>query len=446
MSDNLLLEKDGEISESSQQISMKANIQTEEYSSSKSNLFEFDIVSDTLKHIYSKSKMRKHLSSGLSVFYSYPILIIIFSFLFGLLFFGLSMLFIYFQICENFMKPKIFLIFLSLFFSILIIIIRVSDDLKNKVNIGAKWERKNILKNIGLLLTLIVLAIAAFFFHHFFDKLLNYNENNDLKLIYKEKANDEKNKYINDFLFQYIINCYLIDENKIEKENLKVNFENTPNINLILKKLHKNLIISLIPLLIFCISKLLKTILIEVKYTVPKFIVFINFFFLNILIFISHFFYDEDNDNWFIISLFEIILISLIYIGYIFWVIVSVYKLNKNPKDKNFAIYKYGLGQLLIIFAVDIINMLGTSLIYLSLIINFISYANDKQKYKDISNSLLSLKYGFLLCIVSNSYYYGHHLLSLIFRPIALQYAPPKLKNSFYIRANRNLSFFTLIH
>ena len=440
----LLLDKDNEISESSQPISMKGNIQTEEYSSSKSNLFEFDVVSDTLKHIYSRSKLRKKLSSGLSTFYSYPILIILFSFLIGLLFFGLSMLFIYFRIFSNFIKPIIFLIFLSLFFSILIIFIRVSDDLKNKINIGAKWERKNIVKNIGLSLTLIVLVISAFFFHNFFSKLLNYNEKFDIEYYYTENKKNIKSKTTYDFLFQYIINSYLIDENKIKNEKIKVNFK--INDNSLFKNLHKNFIISLIPLSIFCISKIIKTILIEVKYTIPKFIVYINYFFLIILIFVSHFLYDKENYNWFLISLFEILLLSFIYIGYIMWIIASVYKLSQNPKDKSFAIYKYDLGQLFIIFAFDIINILGSSLIYISFIINYLSYVNDQQKYKDISNSLLTLKMGFLLCIICNSYYYGHHLLSLIFRPIALQYAPPKLKEDYYIRATRNLSFFSIIH
>ena len=108
-----------------------------------------------------------------------------------------------------------------------------------------------------------------------------------------------------------------------------------------------------------------------------------------ILIFISHFLYDKNNYNWSLVSLFEIILLSFIYIGYIIWIVASVYKLSKNPKDKSFAIYKYELGQLLIIFAFDIINMVGSSFIYISFIINYLSYENDDLKNKDISNSLL---------------------------------------------------------
>ena len=433
----LLLERENETSESSvKTLSMKANFQMEEFSSN-SNLFAFDIVSDTLKHIYSKSKIRKQLSSILSTFYSYPLLILLFSFLLGLVFFGLSMLFIYLRIFQNIMIPIIFLILLSLFFSVLLIIIHVVDDLKNKVNIGAKWERKNILKNFGLSLTLITLVIGAFFFQKFFNKVIYHHKNNEISIKYD---NNNDSKYKIDFIFEYIINCFIFENND------QINEKNNINIYLdskILKNLHKSFMISFIPLFIFSISKIIKTMLIEVKYTIAKMIVFINSCLLIILIFASHRFFDNNvkKNEMSIISLIEMILLSLIYIGYILWIISSVYKLNKNPKDKNFSIYKYDLEQLILIFCFDIINMIGSSFIYVSLLINYLSYRSDKIKYKVMQNTFFCLEIGFLLCIISNSYYYGHHLLALIFRPIALQYAPPKLKQ-YYIRANRNLSPF----
>ena len=433
-----LLEKESLTSENStKNMSTNVNIQTEE-SSAKSNLFAFDIVSDTLRYIYTKSKIRKKLSSILSTLYLYPLLILFFSFLIGLLFFGLSMLFIYLRIIKSIMIPVIFLIFLSLFFSILLIIIHVVDDLKNKENIGAKWERKNILKNFGLSLTLIILAIGAFFFNKFFNKISYYNEKNYLTVDY-HKYNESNYEF--DFIFEYIVNCFIFEDNSHINGQDKVNIYFSDST--LLKNLHKSLIISFIPLFIFCTTKLIKTILIEVKYTIAKMIIFLNYFFLIILIFVSHRFLgtNEKNKEWSIISLIEIILLSFIYIGYILWTISSVYKLNKNPKDKNFSIYKYDLGQLILIFCFDIINLVGSSFIYVSLLINYISYRCEEIKYKDIQNTFFCLKIGFLLCIISNSYYYGHHLLALIFRPIALQYAPPKLKQ-YYIRANRNLSSF----
>ena len=42
--------------------STKKTMETFDTSTLKSNLFEYDIISDTLKHIYSTSKMRKNLS------------------------------------------------------------------------------------------------------------------------------------------------------------------------------------------------------------------------------------------------------------------------------------------------------------------------------------------------------------------------------------------------
>ena len=422
-------------SDSTFKMSTKANIQSEDFTNSKSNLFEFDIVSDTLKHVYSKSKIRKSLSNTLSIFYSYPLLIVIFSFLIGLIIFGFSMLFIYFKIFNNIMIPILIVLFLTLTFSISMIIIRLYDDMKYKLNYGAKWERKNILQNIGLSLTLIVLIIAAFSLFTFINKLLDYIDEGKIKFDFSQENNGNKS-YNYDFILKYIIHCFLIKKFKIEDKSEKVinNFDES-----ILKNLHKNLIISFIPLFIFCISKIIKIILIEVKYTIPKVIVYSNYFVLIILIFISHIFYEKENYNWLTISIIEIILLSLIYIGYILWIISSVYRLNRDPKDKNFSIYKYDLSVLLLIFGFDLINIIGSSLIYISFMINFLNYADNNEYYDDLENNFLTLKIGFLLSVLSNSYYYGHKILSNIFRPISLQYAPAKLKK-FCIKANKNLA------
>lgn len=422
-------------SDSTFKMSTKANIQSEDFTNSKSNLFEFDIVSDTLKHVYSKSKIRKSLSNTLSIFYSYPLLIVIFSFLIGLIIFGFSMLFIYFKIFNNIMIPILIVLFLTLTFSISMIIIRLYDDMKYKLNYGAKWERKNILQNIGLSLTLIVLIIAAFSLFTFINKLLDYIDEGKIKFDFSQENNGNKS-YNYDFILKYIIHCFLIKKFKIEDKSEKVinNFDEST-----LKNLHKNLIISFIPLFIFCISKIIKIILIEVKYTIPKVIVYSNYFVLIILIFISHIFYDKENYNWLTISIIEIILLSLIYIGYILWIISSVYRLNRDPKDKNFSIYKYDLSVLLLIFGFDLINIIGSSLIYISFMINFLNYADNNEYYDDLENNFLTLKIGFLLSVLSNSYYFGHKMLSNIFRPISLQYAPAKLKK-FCIKANKNLA------
>lgn len=414
------------------------NFQNDDLSGFKPDLFEFDRISDTLKHIHSNSRIRNHLSRVLSKFYSYPILIIIFSFLIGLLFFGVPMLFIFFQVFENIIKPIIFIILISLFFSISIIIIRIIDDKRHKFNIGAKWERKNILKNIGLSFTLIILTIESFLFHSFFNDIINYKKKNELDLIYENNNIIQYNNNIYDFIMRYIINCFLVDENEIKNKNFEVN-----NIieKLVLNKLHNSLVIACIPFIIFCSNKIIKIMIIEVKYTIPQLIVFLNSFFLCTFIFILHFFYDDKNIKWHIISLVELIVIILIFLGYIFWIINAIYKLYKNPKDKNFAINKYDFCHMSIILFFDLLNFIGTSLMIISIIISFTNYVNEYETYKDLINIIFLLKFGFLLCVISNSYYYGHHLLSLIFRPISLQYAPVKLKR-YYIIANKNMNIF----
>ena len=414
------------------------NFQNDDLSGFKPDLFEFDRISDTLKHIHSNSRIRNNLSRVLSKFYSYPILIIIFSFLIGLLFFGVPMLFIFFQVFENIIKPIIFIILISLFFSISIIIIRIIDDKRHKFNIGAKWERKNILKNIGLSLTLIILTIESFLFHSFFNDIINYKKKNELDLIYENNNIIQYNNNIYDFIMRYIINCFLVDENEIKNKNFEVN-----NIieKLVLNKLHNSLVIACIPFIIFCTNKIIKIMIIEVKYTIPQLIVFLNSFFLCSFIFILHFFYDDKNIKWHIISLIELIVIILIFLGYIFWIINAIYKLYKNPKDKNFAINKYDFCHMSIILFFDLLNFIGTSLMIISIIISFTNYVNEYETYKDLINIIFLLKFGFLLCVISNSYYYGHHLLSLIFRPISLQYAPVKLKR-YYIIANKNMNIF----
>ena len=60
-----------------------------------SSEFDFDIVEDTLLHLYSKSKLRRFLAYILAKLYKYPTLIIIFSFLLGFLFFGILLLLMY---------------------------------------------------------------------------------------------------------------------------------------------------------------------------------------------------------------------------------------------------------------------------------------------------------------------------------------------------------------
>ena len=136
--------------------------------------------------------------------------------------------------------------------------------------------------------------------------------------------------------------------------------------------------------------------------------------------------------------------ITFIFNGYLALVFNSIWRIFKNPKDKNFAIDKYDLTQLILIYFFDFMNIIGTSFIFISSLIGYINFTNKSETFNDLTLSLTLLKIGFLLFILSNSLYYGHTFLALIFRPIALQYAPVKLKEN-YIRASRNISSYIFI-
>ena len=431
-----LLDKQSKSSSNSGNIAMDDTLESEEFNkSNRSSLFEIDIVSDTLKHIHSKSKIRKTLSLILSGLYSYPILIISFSFFIGLLLFGVPIFFIFFNVIENIINPILFIIIFSLVFTLMIVIIRIIDDKKNNVNMAAKWERKNILKNLGLSYTLIILTISAFFMHSFFNDIINYKNNGQIKLIEnnneKENNKDDKN-HIYDFVMRFIINCFLVEDSNLENKKIYID-------NSIVIQLYKSLIISCIPLFIFCFNKIIKTIIIKVKCTFSHLLIFVGCFFLIILFFISYSFYEKVLSYSSIISIIEIILIGFITIGYIFWSIYDIFKLFTNPKDKNFAIGSYELCQIIFILLFHIINIIGSAIIFLSILVNFIIYMNDVENINNFYIIFLSLKIGCIILVFSNSYYYGHHLLSMIFRPISIQYAPAKLKK-YCIKANRNLS------
>ena len=408
---------------------------------SHSDVFEIDILEDTLKHIYSKSTIKKKLAYILAIFYKYPILIIIFSFIIGFIFFGLPLILIYLKLYDNFMVAFCITLLITFALCLLYFLIRVIDNTKNKINIGAKWERKNFISIIGLILALILIIISGFLLKDFFEEVTDYNVDEKLKLIYEpeeDEINDDKYEHINDFFLNYIINCFLLNVHEIKNEETKVT--NYISDNTIIKSLMKKLVISSIPFFIYIFNKIIQTIIIEVKYTIQKFIIFSSFFGFCILIMIMNDLYKENRENK-IANLFEMIFIIFIFVGYLGWSFSSIWRIFKNPKDKSFAINKYGLTQMIFIYFFDFINLIGSSFIFISFLISYFNFCNKNETFYDLRLSLALLKSGFLCFIISNSFYYGHNCLALLFRPIALQYAPVKLKEN-YIRASRNIYFF----
>ena len=81
---------------------------------------------------------------------------------------------------------------------------------------------------------------------------------------------------------------------------------------------------------------------------------------------------------------------------------------------------------------------------FISILLNFVNFINKEETFRDLKLATLVLKIGFMVFTLSNSFYYGHYFLSLIFRPIALQHAPIKLKEN-YVRSTKNLSSYIFI-
>ena len=404
----------------------------------RDDLFKFDVVKETLKRIHPRSKLKKTLAFILSKFYSCQISIIFVSFIFGFLTFGLPLLFIYNGLLTNIIIPILIISVIALIFSLLLIIIHIVDGKINKAVLIVKWERKIILKNIRIIFNLIFLIASISLSIIFYSKSNYFIKMDRIKMEYKDNFMLKKLK--SDFLFKYILNMIIYNPSAIEKSyegnEIKYFFSNNDiEINILRKKI----MALLIPLLILSFIKTVKCILIEVKYPIERFIFFFGaflFFMFNTILFSYK---NNKIENSKYLSYFQIILIGITYIGYISWLLHNSFRFIRNPKDKNFAIRKYKFINLLLILFFDLIAFLGASAFFLSILYFYCSTINENETFKKLKISFFILKISFLLIIIGNSYYFGHYLLSMIFRPITIQYVPYELKNKNYIKANRKL-------
>ena len=404
----------------------------------RDDLFKFDIVKETLKRIHPRSKLKKTLAFILSKFYSCQISIIFVSFIFGFLTFGLPLLFIYNGLLTNIIIPILIISVIALIFSLILIIIHIVDGKINKAVLIVKWERKIILKNIRIIFNLIFLIASISLSIIFYSKSNYFIKMDRIKMEYKDNFMLKKLK--SDFLFKYILNMIIYNPSEIDKDyegnEIKYFFSNNDiEINILRKKI----MALLIPLLILSFIKTVKCILIEVKYPIERFIFFFGaflFFMFNTILFSYK---NNKIEKSKYLSCFQIILIGITYIGYISWLLHNSFRFIRNPKDKNFAIRKYKFINLLLILFFDLISFLGASAFFLSILYFYCSTINENETFKKLKISFFILKISFLLIIFGNSYYFGHYLLSMIFRPITIQYVPYELKNKNYIKANRKL-------
>jgi heme/copper-type cytochrome/quinol oxidase subunit 2 len=399
----------------------------------------FYIIIGTLKHIHPRSKIKRNLAYILGTFYSCQTSFIFISLTIGVLILGIPLLLIYNNLIRNIAIPFLIIDIFSIIFSFILIMVHICDGKANKTGFLQKWERKNILKNIGTIFTLIILIISIGLIINFYSKIINYKD--DEKIVIDISGSTMSKELTADFLFKYIINMAFLSPKDINSDNedfnIKFYVKEDNDINILRTKLMS----ILIPLLIICFNKIIKCFIIEVKFTIAQMFFFFGSFFCCLLSIIISNYKLEDliNLNIDIISGFELFSIIIIYIGYISWILHSSFKLIRNPKDKNFSIRKYTIFNLILILLLDLITLIGASFIILSFIYFYLSVLNGEENLKNLKISFKILKFGFLLTIIGNSYYYGHYLLSMIFRPISIQYSPYELKNHNYIKAKRNL-------
>ena len=398
---------------------------------------DYDVI-EAFDRIHTTSKFKRHLAFILFKFHSCQILIIFIGFLLGFFTLGLPLLCIYYNKIKNKIYPFLFISIFTLAFSVILIIIHIFDE-KNKYVLLEKLQRKNILKNIGMSITSILLIIAICLSIKFYGQAIEDLEN---EYIILDNQNTSMSKiFESDFIFKYNLNMIFFVPSKINENNEKNDIKYYFNGEETVDQLRKYLMISLIPLLIISFNKVIKTILIQVKYTVEQFIFFFGTLLLCLFtIIINNFTTNEISQlNTKIISIFQIINIIIIYTGYISWILHNSFKLFSNPKDKNFSIRRYKLLNIIFIIIFDLISLVGATLFVLSVLYLFISSIFGKENFQNLNISFFLLKISFLFILIGNSYYFGHYILSMILRPVAIQFAPYKLKNDCYVKANVRL-------
>jgi len=382
-----------------------------------------------LKRVKSRSGFKSFLAHSLGLFHKYPLLLIGLEIILGLI---LIFLPIYLIIYSSLFNINIIISFFiitsfSFIYSFSIIIIRIVDDKRHNLFSLVKWQRNNIMKNFGLCITVLILILIEYFIfklykeikHEYDGYIGNYN-NNNMSFF---------NKLINDlYNFTYNRNATIY--------NLNLNYINdNNNANNIAGVITNNLFYASIPLLLLSFSKIIKIILIKLKYSIEQLIFYLNISFfciLNIILYIFKITYS-------IIDIFQLICISLTLIIYDIWIVHAFIKKIIDKNDKDFGIRNYNKNQLFIIILFDFLLFAGTSLIFFGYVLYYI-FGNEKIEF---------IKYlfeiGFGLDTLGFSYYYGHHIMKMLLKPISFEFVPSEIKNENYLKVKINKKFMEIM-
>ena len=383
-----------------------------------------------LKKVKSRSKFKSFLAHSLGIFHKYPLLLIVIEIILGLI---LVFLPIFLIIYSNLFNINIIISFFiitsfSFIYSLSIIIIRILDDKKNNLFSLVKWQRNNIMKNFGLCITILILILVEYFIFKLY-KEIKYEYEYDVYIGNYNKHIPFFNKLIND-LYNYTYN------NNTFFDNLNRNYINDNNaVNNINEVITNNLFYASIPLLLLSFSKIIKIILINLKYSIEQFIFYLNvslFCILNIILYkftITHV----------IIDIIQLMCISLILIIYDVWIVHAFIKKIIYKNDKDFGIRNYNKKQLFIILLFDFLLFSGTSLIFLGFALYYIF---GKEKFEFIK---YFFEIGFGLDTLGLRYYYGHYIMKMILKPISFEFVPSEIKNENYLKVKINKKFMEIM-
>ena len=387
-----------------------------------------------------KSKMRQCLLKSLSTYHSHPLLFFFMQLFIGSLFVlsPLAAFYYCFIINKQYaisIIPIIVTISSLTFLSFIFIFIRSCDDQRNKGRLIATWERGNILTLLKLFFKgglLIWFTVVLFKFFVFCGSIVN-----QISLV---EINGKEIKQC--FLYKLIFYAVIIQGKlKIDTEYLNskllFNFGNL-NEEEITKNIKFKIYMIMLPVLCISFFTFIKVLFVKVKKFWSKFFCSLLSF-INILYFIVTNVITIDTSLQYIFDYIQFSLISLLLIAKIAaWLLYNVRRLCKR-KNSSFQFRRLPTCYITLYFLIDCINLTGYCVLLVGVIISFESISNESRNA--ISNIFLCGKTSFVFLSVSNALYFGHFFLELLYKPIAVEYIPAKLKDSRYMHCSRNINF-----
>lgn len=387
-------------------------------------------ISSILKNVKSRSSLKTFLAHSLSKFHKYPLTLITLEIFLGVIFVGLPVFLINFLgLFENKIITLFVITIISLIFSSGLLIVRIVDDKIHNLSSLAKWQRNNIFSNFGISLNLLILILPIFFMYNL------YNRINRILLRYV--IEDMKLSYLSCLLIDIFYFFPDVDKDSIFTNSVKKDISRRGKI--FYRIVNQEIFFASASLLAICFCKIIKGILIKIKFFIEYMLFYMILCAFCILNIIQRFKDNEDAvNNW--LSLGQFICMSLSLFIYDVWVIHdSVTKILKN-KEKCFGFQRYGTLLLSIIIIFYVFLFAGTTLILASLILYYINYYN----YFNNNNSIIFgsdlieflLKLGIFFGTLGFTYFYGFHLMKMIIKPISFEFIPSELLDKNYIRPN----------